>query len=71
MGFKPSEKVLVALRGVYNLPFNLDDPVAGMRTYFASVFPLFHGPDGVFCSYHFGWRFSLPDKLKRKLIYYW
>ena len=27
MGFKPSEKVLVALRGVYNLPFNLDDPV--------------------------------------------
>ena len=25
--FKPSEKVLVALRGVYNLPFNLDDPV--------------------------------------------
>ena len=28
MGFKPSEKVLVALRGVYNLPFNLDDPVS-------------------------------------------
>ena len=27
VGFKPSEKVLVALRGVYNLPFNLDDPV--------------------------------------------
>ena len=27
MGFKTSEKVLVALRGVYNLPFNLDDPV--------------------------------------------
>ena len=27
MGFKPSEKVLVALRGVYNLPFYLDDPV--------------------------------------------
>ena len=27
MGFKPSEKVLVSLRGVYNLPFNLDDPV--------------------------------------------
>ena len=27
MGFKPSEKVLAALRGVYNLPFNLDDPV--------------------------------------------
>ena len=25
--FKPQEKVLVALRGVYNLPFNLDDPV--------------------------------------------
>ena len=25
--FKPSEKVLVALRGIYNLPFNLDDPV--------------------------------------------
>ena len=24
---KPSEKVLVALRVVYNLPFNLDDPV--------------------------------------------
>ena len=31
VGFKPSEKVLVALRGVYNLPFNLDDPVL---TYF-------------------------------------
>ena len=28
VGFKPSEKVLVALRGVYNLPFNLDDPVS-------------------------------------------
>ena len=27
VGFKPSEKVLVSLRGVYNLPFNLDDPV--------------------------------------------
>ena len=27
VGFKHSEKVLVALRGVYNLPFNLDDPV--------------------------------------------
>ena len=27
VGSKPSEKVLVALRGVYNLPFNLDDPV--------------------------------------------
>ena len=27
VGFKPSEKVLVALRVVYNLPFNLDDPV--------------------------------------------
>ena len=27
VGFKPSEKVSVALRGVYNLPFNLDDPV--------------------------------------------
>ena len=27
VGFKPSEKVLVALRDVYNLPFNLDDPV--------------------------------------------
>ena len=27
VGFKSSEKVLVALRGVYNLPFNLDDPV--------------------------------------------
>ena len=27
MGFKPSQKVLVALRGFYNLPFNLDDPV--------------------------------------------
>ena len=28
MGFKPSDKVLVALRGVYNLPFYLDDPVS-------------------------------------------
>ena len=28
VGFKPSEKVLFSLRGVYNLPFNLDDPVA-------------------------------------------
>ena len=28
VGFKPSEKVLVSLRGVYNLPFNLDDPVS-------------------------------------------
>ena len=27
VGFEPSEKVLAALRGVYNLPFNLDDPV--------------------------------------------
>ena len=27
VGFKHSEKVLVAPRGVYNLPFNLDDPV--------------------------------------------
>ena len=27
MGFKPSEKVLVALRGVYNLTVYLDDPV--------------------------------------------
>ena len=27
VGFKPSAKVLVSLRGVYNLPFNLDDPV--------------------------------------------
>ena len=27
VGLKPSEKVLVSLRGVYNLPFNLDDPV--------------------------------------------
>ena len=27
VGFKPSEKVFVALRGVYNLPFNLDDVV--------------------------------------------
>ena len=27
VGFKHSEKVLVALRGVYYLPFNLDDPV--------------------------------------------
>ena len=27
VGFKPSEKDLVSLRGVYNLPFNLDDPV--------------------------------------------
>ena len=27
VGFKHSGKVLVALRGVYNLPFNLDDPV--------------------------------------------
>ena len=31
MGFKPSEKVLVALRGVYNLPFNLDDPVGAFN----------------------------------------
>ena len=30
VGFKPSEKVLVSLRGVYNLPFNLDDPVPGI-----------------------------------------
>ena len=30
VGFKPSEKVLVSLRGVYNLPFNLDDPVCGL-----------------------------------------
>ena len=27
VGLKLSEKVLVSLRGVYNLPFNLDDPV--------------------------------------------
>ena len=31
VGFKPSEKVLVSLRGVYNLPFNLDDPVERTR----------------------------------------
>ena len=31
VGFKHSEKVLVALRGVYNLPFNLDDPVDAIR----------------------------------------
>ena len=34
VGFKPSEKVLVALRGVYNLPFNLDDPVHPLFTIF-------------------------------------
>ena len=33
VGFKPSEKVLVALRGVYNLPFNLDDPVYLLSTH--------------------------------------
>ena len=33
VGFKPSEKVLVSLRGVYNLPFNLDDPVAFFQDY--------------------------------------
>ena len=27
VGFKPSEKVLVALRGVYNYTGSLDDPV--------------------------------------------
>ena len=33
VGFKPSEKVLVSLRGVYNLPFNLDDPVYILKLY--------------------------------------
>ena len=31
VGFKHSEKVLVALRGVYNLPFNHDDPVQSVH----------------------------------------
>ena len=35
VGFKPSEKVLVSLRGVYNLPFNLDDPVGAYCEYCA------------------------------------
>ena len=34
VGFKPSEKVLVSLRGVYNLPFNLDDPVDSQENKF-------------------------------------
>ena len=38
VGFKHSEKVLVALRGVYNLPFNLDDPVlSSARSVLCSV----------------------------------
>ena len=37
MGFKPSEKVLAALRGVYNLPFNLDDPVYAIFFHFALI----------------------------------
>ena len=35
VGFKHSEKVLVALRGVYNLPFNLDDPVYVLKEMFS------------------------------------
>ena len=47
VGFKPSEKVLVALRGVYNLPFNLDDPV-----YFIPTFPTLNNSD-IFNYYSF------------------
>ena len=39
VGFKHSEKVLVALRGVYNLPFNLDDPVDILRYCHIIPFP--------------------------------
>ena len=37
VGFKHSEKVLVALRGVYNLPFNLDDPVSTLGNNFIFI----------------------------------
>ena len=37
VGFKPSEKVFVALRAVYNLPFNLDDPVVLAQNHLSSV----------------------------------
>ena len=40
VGFKHLEKVLVALRGVYNLPFNLDDPVVSPKT-LVKCLPLF------------------------------
>ena len=41
VGSKPSEKVLVALRGVYNLPFNLDDPV-DISGFYCDRFPWPH-----------------------------
>ena len=56
VGFKPSEKVLVALRGVYNLPFNLDDPVV----YMSGSLPLKQKP----LSFHLAFTFQIKTKPK-------